>query len=131
MSAPREHRLSAEELAAFLVGRPPRVRALVLEMRDLVRRCAPESVEAVRFACLCYFLPDQPFGSIGGNVCLIEIHGREVRLSFLHGSSLPDPGRLLAGTAKAKRFVVIRSKTDPPRKGLEALVRGASRRSRT
>jgi hypothetical protein len=131
MSGPREHRLSAEELAAFLAGRPSGVRALVLHLRDLVRRCAPGAGEAIRFACLCYFLPDQPFGSIGGNVCLIEIHGREVRLSFLHGSSLSDPRRLLSGNAKAKRFVVIGSNTDPPRQGLEELVREASRRSGT
>ena len=94
-----------------------------------MRRWAPGAVEAVRFHALCYFTPGQPFGAIGGNLCMIEAGRHGVRLSFLHGASLPDPGKLLQGAGKAKRFLPIRGQDDVRRSELVALVCAAARRS--
>ncbi len=115
-------RLDRTELAEFLESVPAEWRGLVRDLRDLVLRTAPEVEEAVRFHALAYFKPGRPYGSIGGNVCLITPKPGGVRLEFLHGASLPDPGRLLRGSAKAKRHVELR---ELPRPGLRALILAA------
>jgi hypothetical protein len=94
-------------------------------LRRMIRRCAPAAIEAIRFHALCYVRPGEAYGAIGGNVCMIEARPGGVRLSFLHGASLPDPHRMLEGDAKAKRYVEIRSTADLERGALRALIRAA------
>jgi hypothetical protein len=118
--------LNAAELAAFLDTVAREHRGIVLKLRRVVRHCAPGAAEATRFHSLCYFRPSRPFGAIGGNICMIEADGRGVRLSFIHGASLPDPCTLLRGKAKAKRFVPIRSAGDSRREEVRDLIRAAA-----
>jgi hypothetical protein len=91
----------------------------------LVRRVVPNACEAVRFGALCYFRPTAPFRSIGGNICMIEAGRRGVRLSFIHGASLPDPDAVLQGAARAKRFVSIQALAETRRDCIRALIRSA------
>jgi hypothetical protein len=124
--SPRATTLDATEVAAFLDTVPEEYRLHVLALRRLIRRCAPGAAEAIRFHSLCYFQPSQPFGAIGGNICMIEASRRGVRLSFIQGALLPDPGAILQGAAKAKRFVPIRSAADVRRSELRDLIRAAA-----
>jgi hypothetical protein len=118
-------RLSAEQIAALLRDCPDELCDLVLELRDLVCRVAAASTEAVKFGCLCYFKPDQPYGVIGGNVCMIGWREDAVRLAFIHGAYLPDPEGLLKGSGKAKRYVEIRSRADIRQPAVTHLIRAA------
>jgi hypothetical protein len=121
--APR--RLPAEKIAALLEDCPDELCDVVLELRDLVCRVAAASTEAVKFGCLCYFKPGQPYGAIGGNVCLIAWREDSVHLAFIHGASLPDPAGLLKGGSKAKRYVEIRSRADIRQPAVTHLIKAA------
>ena len=117
--------LSESEVASFLDRCPDEFCDLVLELRRFVLKSAPGVAEAIKFNVLTYFKPDQPFGSIGGNVCMISAHDDGVRLSFIHGAALPDPHGLLRGTAKSKRYVELRRPADLQQTALKNLLRAA------
>jgi hypothetical protein len=112
-------------VVTWLDGCPGELRDIIGALRELVRDVAPEAVEDVKFNTLCYYKPGHPYGSIGGNVCMISWKDGWVRLSFIHGAQLPDPQHLLQGRAKAKRFVELHSLVDVPRAALEELIRAA------
>lgn len=90
-----------------MLDQPPATRRIVEALRATVLAAAPKAAEAFKFRVLCYFHDDAYFGSIGGNICMIEVKRGEVFLSFIHGSLLPDPRGLLLGKGKFKRFVRI------------------------
>ena len=117
--------LEGWEVADFLTDAPGELGDLVLELREVVRKTAPEVTEAIKFGSLCYFKPGRPYGAIGGNVCMIGIRDECVYLQFIHGVSLPDPQGLLEGTAKAKRQIPIRARADLRKPGLRELIRAA------
>lgn len=106
----RPRRLTRTQLADHFCLESPATRRLALLLRRRVLRVAPAAAEAVKFRALCYFHADAYFGSIGGNICMIELPRsakRGLTLSFIHGALLPDPHHLLQGTSKSKRFISI------------------------
>ncbi len=124
-SRANSRRLTPEQIARVLGDCPDELCDVVLELRDLVCKVAPAAAEAIKFGALSYFKPDQPYGSIGGNVCMIGWREDCVHLAFIHGASLPDPDGLLKGTAKAKRFVEIRSRVDLRQPAITHLIEAA------
>lgn len=100
-------RISRAEFDRFLIDQPPQVRAIARVLRSAVLRAVPTASEAFKFRVPCYFRADAYFGSIGGNICMIEIKKRVVVLSFILGAKVHDPHRLLFGTSKNKRFLCI------------------------
>ncbi|MCC6677765.1 MAG: DUF1801 domain-containing protein [Phycisphaerales bacterium] len=113
---PSPPRLPPRRLADHLVLESAATRRLVGALRRAVLRAAPSAAEAIKFRALCYYHADAWFGSIGGNICFIEVRRGRVSLSFIHGAALPDPDRLLRGKAKMKRFIPVvdlQSAADP------------------
>ena len=123
MTVPR--RLTGGEVARYLDTCPGELCDLVLELREFVLNAAPEAAETIKFNSLCYYKPDQPYGVIGGNICAIYARDDCVHLGFIHGAFLPDPEGRLQGTAKAKRYIELRSSKDLRRSALEKLIRAA------
>jgi hypothetical protein len=119
-------RLSKSQLNDHLVLESALTRSIVRELRRMILEEAPNAAEAVRFRCLCYSDPEADFGSIGGNICLIETRQGKVALSFLHGTRLADPHSLLQGRAKSKRFVPVASLEQASDPRLRRLVRAAA-----
>ena len=117
--------LDGTEIARHLETCPAELCDLILELRELVQEAAPEAHEALKFNSLCYYKPNQPYGVIGGNVCMIGVRDDCVYLSFIHGAFLSDPDGLLEGTAKAKRQITIRSRHDIRRESFSKLIRAA------
>jgi hypothetical protein len=113
------------EVARFLDSCPAELCDLILELRELVQKAAPEAAEKIAFNSLCYYKPDHPYGVIGGNICGIGLRNDRVYLSFIHGAFLPDPEGLLQGTAKAKRHIEIRTPNDIRRAAFRKLIRAA------
>ena len=121
---PRE-RLEGNEIATLMRDWPDDVCDFALELREFVLEVAPEVSETIAFKALCYYKPGQPYGVIGGNVCMIGPRDDTLHLGFIHGASLADPGGLLQGTAKAKRYIELRSSKDIRRPAFKKLIRAA------
>jgi hypothetical protein len=116
---------STEKVADFLARVEPQQRRLVDELRRLIRQVVPEAEETVLWNSLSYHR--RSFGGrIKGAVCLITPKADCVHLGFIHGTALADPDHLLRGSAKAKRFVPIRSAMDADRQVLGGLIKEAA-----
>jgi hypothetical protein len=60
-----------------------------------------------------------------GVVSYITVNHKGVKLGVAGGASLPDPKKLLQGSGKAHRHVVIQTASDLRQPGLRQLVRAA------
>jgi len=120
-------RLGHADLEAHLDGHPSDIREIVLALREVVLAAAPDAAEAVKFGCLSYHRVGAWLGSIGGNVCMIEVCRGEIWLSFIRGAGLPDPARLLVGEGKFKRFVAIPSPAAVRRRAVRDLIAASAR----
>ena len=119
------HWLDLSEIASFLEECPDELCDLILELRELVQETAPNVHETIKFNSLCYYKPNQPYGVIGGSVCMIGVRNDCVQLGFIHGAFLPDPDGLLEGAGKAKRHISIGSRQDIKRESFRKLIRAA------
>ncbi len=117
--------LDGAEVARFLADCPADLCDLILELREFVQKTTPEAHEAIKFNSLCYYLPDRPYGVIGGNICAIGVRHDSIHLGFIHGALLPDPDGLLQGSGKAKRHIEIRQDGDIRRRAFAKLIRAA------
>jgi hypothetical protein len=63
---------------------------------------------------------------VKGSVCQIVLRDGGVRLDFVHGTSLPDPARLLQGERVAKRFVPVPTVASARRPQIASLIRSAA-----
>jgi hypothetical protein len=124
-------RLSRAELRDWLAFADAPSRRIALELRKMVLRTVPRAAEGMKFRCPCYWKAGAFFGSIGGNICVIEVKRGRVALSFILGAGLPDPAGLLRGKAKAKRSVPVESVEEARDPRLAKLVRAAARRAET
>lgn len=113
------------DLKAFLDALPPSTRQLVLALRNVVQHTVPQAEESLLWGCLSYHRP-QVGGRVKGAVCQIVFKRGQVRLDFIHGIRLADPGALLQGDRVSKRFVPIGSVTDAERPEVAALIREAA-----
>ncbi len=120
-------RLSREDRSRHLMEATPATRRIVDALRTTILKAAPEAHEAIRFRTLCYFHADSFFGSIGGNICMIEPKPEGVLVSFIHGAHLNDPAGLLFGKGKSKRFARVDSVDDARRPALIKLIRAAAK----
>ena len=89
--------------AEFLLdGFPPAIRETGLELRRLIFRTVPASVEAVRpgWRWIAYSLPD---ARRVRNFAWIGPERKHIHLGFEHGTLLADPDRLLHGAEERLR----------------------------
>jgi hypothetical protein len=105
--------LPIHEVETFLQHTPAHLQEIVLELRNVIASVAPDAVEVVRWGGLSYFHAGRG-GIVSAGICQIGVHEDHVRLAFIHGAFIADPRHLLAGTQKAKRFVMIESYDDAP-----------------
>jgi hypothetical protein len=113
------------DVRAHLDSLPPKPREIVLALRDVVCRTAPDAEETVLWGGLSYHTP-WIGGRVKGALCQITVKRGEVRLEFIHGIRLADPAGLLRGDRISKRYVPICSIADARRPEVEDLIREAS-----
>jgi hypothetical protein len=106
---------------AFLDGLDPHVLPLVQALRRMVRDVTPEAVETVIWDALSYHRPWLG-GRVKGAVCQIVVRRGHVRLDFVHGVALKDPGQLLQGAGLSKRYVPIDCAPDATRPEIALLI---------
>jgi hypothetical protein len=121
----RKHPLKNPAPNAFVDDLSPRTRAVVVALRDLIRRLVPEAEESIVWGSLSYHRPEIG-GRVKGAVCQIVVKRDQVRLDFIHGVRLADPGRLLQGDRHSKRYVTIETIAETQRPQIAALIREAA-----
>jgi Domain of unknown function (DU1801) len=97
-------------LLELLASRRPLVAPLVLALREMVLREAPEAAELIYSGYVVgdvftFTRPSQAF-------CHIAAYEKHVNLGFDQGALLEDKHRLLVGTGKRIRHIRIASKQD-------------------
>jgi hypothetical protein len=118
--------LTTREVEQHFNHLPLELLDIVLELRNIVGKVAPDATERIHRQGLTYY-----HGNIGGpvsaGICQILTCGDHIELAFIHGAYLPDPQRLLSGDRKVKRFVSVTSYKLAPWDDLEALILAHSR----
>ena len=86
---------------------------IILELRNLVVKAAPDAVEVTHSRGFSYFHADRG-GPVSAGICQIGIFPDHIRLAFIHGSFIKDPLRLLEGSSKYKKYIRINSYVSAP-----------------
>ena len=118
--------LPIHHIENFLKFTPHHLQEIVLELRNMIITVAPDATEVVRWGGLSYYHEGRG-GIVSAGICQIGIHKDHIRLAFIHGVFLPDPGRLLRGTQKYKRYVQIDSYENAPWNNLKELIANSSK----
>ena len=107
------------DVDAFIDAQPQR--ALLVALRALVRRVAPDAREEMKWRI--------PFYSHHGMLCCFELSGRdEVVLCLCYGAELEDPDGILGGEWQRTRTIRVRTLRDVRRKAVaDALRRAVAR----
>jgi hypothetical protein len=104
----------------FIDAQPQR--ELLVALRALVRRVAPEAREEMKWHV--------PFYSHHGMLCCFEMSGRDaVVMCFCWGADLEDPDGILRGEWRRTRTVTVRTLRDVRRRALADMLRRALARN--
>jgi hypothetical protein len=118
--------LTTHAIEKYLERFPPTLHEIVWELRNIVASVAPNAAEVTRRNGLVYFQQERG-GPVSAGVCQILIQPDHIRLAFIHGAFLPDPGKLLQGDRLYKRYVRIDSYEQAPWQALKDLVAASAR----
>lgn len=108
----------------FFRKQPPRLRAILEELRTLVEDAAPGAESSLKWG--------MPFFSLdGAMVCALGAHAAHVNL-ILPGppGTYPDPGGRLAGEGKTGRHLKLTSVAELPRAEVRGWLRTAAKLAR-
>src|SRR5438477_8273059 len=89
--------------------------AIAHQWLEVMRKCGDEVRELLHDGCPVACLGDAPFG-------YVNVFTSHVNVGFFHGASLPDPDRLLQGTGKLMRHVMLRPETATNAAALRRLI---------
>lgn len=107
----------------FLSNYDEEIAGRVLQLREVVLASLPGITEQVdipaKMIAYCY---GQKYAEL---VCTIIPSQKGLKLGFNKGTELPDPDRILEGTAKISRYVVIKSAEDINSKAVKTLLSAA------
>lgn len=92
----------------ILVGHTPQVRALVEQLRSIIKQTVPSAIESARpgWHCLSYHHPNS------GYFCAIFPHADRVDLAFEFGALLTEIDNQLEGTGNQLRYLHIMRPAD-------------------
>ena len=96
-------------LSGFLAKFPPGVRSVARATLRKMRERLPGSVELVYDNYNALAIGFSPTDRVSDAAFSVAVYPRWVSLFFLQGASLPDPDRVLRGTGKKVRHVVLAS----------------------
>jgi len=105
-------------IEAWMIQHAGELGAIARQWFEVMRNCGDEVRELLHDGCPVACLGDAPFG-------YVNVFTSHVNVGFFHGSSLPDPSRLLQGTGKSMRHVKLRPETATNRAGLRRLIETA------
>jgi hypothetical protein len=79
---------------AWMKERAGGLGAVAHQWFEVIRKCGDEVRELLHDGCPVACLGDAPFG-------YVNVFTAHVNVGFFHGAALPDPARLLQGTASS------------------------------
>jgi hypothetical protein len=107
-------------IAKWLDAQPGELASIALTWFSYMRQCGTDVRELMHDGYATACVADAPFAYVG-------VFTDHVNVGFFHGTSLPDPARLLTGTGKYMRHVKIGRNSAHDASSLEALIVDASR----
>lgn len=116
--------LSFREVEHFLIGLPPELCDIVHEVRNVINSEAHGVSEVLRphTRSISYYFKERG-GPVTAGVCGISLRDTYIQLYFPLGALIPDPHRLLTGSGKAMRHLVLRSYETVPWDAVRELIR--------
>ena len=109
----------AAKKAKRMYVKDPALRAVIAELKKMVKELVPGTKETVNAWGVPTFVAQNPFA-------FYMVGKKHVTFGFLFATALPDPEGLLEGTGKNMRHVKLRSAEDLEKKGLQELIVAAS-----
>ena len=123
---------SAEkQLDGFIGKYSPEVAALARAALARMRARLPRAVELVYDNYNALAIGFGPNERTSEAIFSIALWPRWVSLFFLQGAGLPDPDRLLRGSGKVARHIVLEEAEDVDKPAVERLIASALARART
>jgi hypothetical protein len=99
---------------------------IILEVHSIVTEIAPDAFAELRNRSVSYYF-DERGGPVSAGICNVNTEVDHIRLSFIHGSFLPDPAHILEGNSRYKKYVVIRSYDTAPWNAIKAMIQWSSK----
>jgi len=117
--------INLRELEEHFRHLPPGQVDILAEIHNLVAHTVPYAVEELRREGVVYYDASRG-GPVSAGICQALVKTGHIRLAFIHGAFLPDPGGLLEGPEKYKRFARIESYDQAPWEDLAALIQASA-----
>ena len=118
-----------KQLAGFIAKYAPEIGALARAVLAKMRVLLPGAVELVYDNYNTLAIAFGPTERASDAILSIAVYPRWVSLFFLHGANLPDPKRLLKGSGKRVRHVVVRDASTLDEPAVRALMGHALERA--
>lgn len=117
-------------LGSFIAKYTPEIDALARAALTTMRSRLPGAVELVYDNYNALAIGFGPTDRPSDAVFSIVLYPRWISLFFLHGASLPDPQKLLRGSGKVVRHIVLEDASVLDRPGVRALMDRALERAK-
>jgi hypothetical protein len=121
----------AQRLQSFIDKYDPSIAALARSARLKLRKRMPAALELVYDNYNALVIGFAARERASDAIVSLALYPRWVSLFFLQGAKLPDPGRLLRGTGKQVRHIVLRTAGDLDDPAVQALLDAAVQQART
>ncbi len=119
------------QLAAFISKYTPQIAALSGAVLAKMRDQLPGAVELVYDNYNALAIGFGPTEWASDVVFSIALYPRWISLFFMQGANLPDPRKLLKGSGKAARHIVIKDAAELDNPAIQALMTLARKRATT
>jgi hypothetical protein len=114
-----------EDLAAFLAKYDPEIGAQAQKALAKVRKLLPGAVELVYDNYNALAIAFAPTDRRGDIILSVTLYPRWVSLFFTNVGELPDPQKLLRGSGKSIRHIVLEDASTLDKPPVRALIRDA------
>lgn len=111
-----------DQLTGFIAKYTPEIGALAQAILAKMRARLPGAIELVYDNYNALAIGFSPTERTSDAIFSIALFPRWVSLFFLHGANLPDPQKMLKGSGKAARHIVLRAASDLDKPAMEALI---------
>lgn len=103
---------------AYFAAQSRSHQVIIRDLRQLVKRTAPQLDEFVKWGNGCWVLGKSPVSYV---YCAPDL----VQFGFFHGAALKDPRALLEGSGQYVRHVKVRKRSDIDKRAFASLLKQA------